>query len=190
MKVSREKCAENRDRIVTAAAELFREKGFDGVAVADIMREAGLTHGGFYGHFESKDELAAEASRAALARAAATWGRIIDQDEGGPLPALVRHYLSERHRDEPGHACIFTTLAPDAARRGGAVQAAFTEGLKPLIDLLSRIVPGADDAARRRQALAAMSEMVGALILARIVDDPAFSDEILAAAIQDLSAGG
>lgn len=189
MKVSREKCAENRDRIVAAASALFREKGFDGVAVADIMRQAGLTHGGFYGHFESKDDLAAEASRAALARSAATWGRIIDREKSDPLPALVHHYLSERHRDEPANACIFTTLAPDAARRGGAVQAAFTDGLKPLIDLLVRVVPGADDAARRQKALAAMSEMVGALVLARIVGDPAFSDEILAAATKDLSAG-
>jgi TetR/AcrR family transcriptional repressor of nem operon len=187
MKVTREKCAENRDRIVEVAGTLFREKGYDGIGVADIMKAAGLTHGGFYGHFDSKDVLAAEASRAALAKSAARWKTIAERAPDRPLPAVLEHYLSKRHRDDLGKGCMFAALGPDAARGSGAVRSTFTDGLKPFFDLLARIVPGDSRAARRRKALSSMSEMVGALILARAVDDPALSDEILTAASLDLA---
>jgi TetR/AcrR family transcriptional repressor of nem operon len=188
MKVSRETCAENRERIVEVAGKLFRERGFDGIGVADIMNAAGLTHGGFYGHFESKDALAAEASRAALARSAANWDKVVESTPDRPLRVLLERYLSGRHRDDPGRGCMFAALAADAARRDGAVRSIFTEGLRRFVDILARVAPGASRGARRRRALSSMSEMVGALILARAVDDPALSEEILAASARNLTA--
>lgn len=187
MKVSREKYAENRDHIISAAGKLFREKGFDGIGVADIMKAAGLTHGGFYGHFGSKDKLAAEASKAALARAEAHWEKLIESAPDRPLRALIEDYLSQRQRDDPGKSCAFAALASDAARSGGAVRSVFTDALKTSSDLLARVVPETSQAVRRRRALSSMSEMVGALILARAVDDPALSDEILAASSRSLA---
>src|SRR5262245_24790993 len=109
MKVTREQAAENRERIVNTAARLFRERGFDGVGVADIMKGAGLTHGGFYGHFASKDDLAAEACARALEKSAMKWSAILDTD-ANPLDTIVASYLSEAHRDRPGSGCAIAAL--------------------------------------------------------------------------------
>ena len=188
MRVSREKAAENRERIVDAAAAQFRAKGFGGIGVADIMRAADLTHGGFYGHFGSKEDLAAEASRRALSKGVARWETIAAAAPDGPFAALVTHYLTPRHRDRAADGCAFATLGAEAAREGKAVRSAFADGLRPMLRILAKAIPGRSKAARRRKAVAAMSEMVGAMILARAVDDPALSDEILAAARLDLLA--
>src|SRR3954451_5784146 len=102
MKVSRDQAAKNRERIVETAAQLFRERGFEGIGVADLMKEAGLTHGGFYGHFSSKDDLIAEASARALMQSLALWSELADRATGNPLPALAAAYLSKGHRDKPG----------------------------------------------------------------------------------------
>src|ERR1700681_3025378 len=102
MRVMREKAAEHRERIIDAASAWFREKGFDGIGVADIMKAADLTHGGFYGHFASKDDLVAQASERALARAATNWARVVADAPDKPYAALLAHYLSARHRDDPG----------------------------------------------------------------------------------------
>src|SRR5580700_1114556 len=107
MKVSRQKAAEHRERIIDAAGALFREKGFDGIGLADIMKAADLTHGGFYGHFASKDDLVAQASERAMARAATNWGKVIADAPRSPYAAFLNHYLSPRHRDDPGHGCAF-----------------------------------------------------------------------------------
>jgi TetR/AcrR family transcriptional repressor of nem operon len=186
MRVSRQKAAANRERIIDAAGALFREKGFDGIGVADIMKAVDLTHGGFYGHFASKDDLIAQASRRALASAAANWGKIVDEAPKHRYAALLEHYLSPRHRDHPGHGCAFAALSADAARCGKPVRAAFAGGLEPLIDIVVGAIPGRSKPARRRKAIAAVAELVGALILARAVDDPALSDEILDAARSEL----
>jgi TetR/AcrR family transcriptional repressor of nem operon len=188
MRVTREKAAANRDRIIDAAGALFRAKGFDGIGVADIMKAADLTHGGFYGHFGSKDDLIAEASRRALMRGAANWERVAGESAGEPFAALLKHYLSPRHRDDPERGCAFAALSGDAARCGKSVRRAFTEGLQPLIEILAKSLPGRSQVARRRKALAVMAELVGALALARVVDDPTFSDEILQAAHRHLLA--
>jgi len=187
MRVSREQAAENRARIVAAAAALFREKGFDGISVADIMQAAELTHGGFYGHFKSKDDLAAQASCAALGRSVAKWEEIAALEGDKTYEALVASYLRPGHRDHPARGCALTALGADAARQGRPVRAAFREGLTRLVDILAASVPGTK-AARRRRALAAMAQMVGAVVLSRAVDDAALSDEILAAARHDLLA--
>jgi len=189
MRVSRQKAAENRERIIDAAASLFRAKGFGGIGVADIMKAADLTHGGFYGHFASKDDLVAQASRRAMARAAANWQRVVEEATGRPYAALLRHYLTPRHRDEAERGCAFASLSNDAARSGRKVRAAFGEGLSSLIDILAQAVPGRSKIARRRKAVAAMACLVGALSLARAVGDPDLSDEILEAVRQELLAG-
>src|SRR5580658_10489826 len=182
MRVSRQKAAEHRERIIDAAGALFREKGFDGIGLADIMKAADLTHGGFYGHFASKDDLAAQASKRTMARAAMNWGKVIGDAKGNPYAALLDHYLSPRHRDDPGQGCAFAALGSDAARCGKPVRAAFAEGMAPLIDILSEVVAGRTKAARRRKAIATLTQLVGAIVLSRAVGDAGLSDEILGAA--------
>ncbi|HEY4139776.1 MAG TPA: TetR/AcrR family transcriptional regulator [Pseudolabrys sp.] len=186
MRVSREKAAENRETIVKAAGDLFREKGFSGIGVADIMQAADLTHGGFYRHFKSKDDLSAQASKAVMTRAAAHWTKTLEEHPEDALEILVERYLSEKMRDDRGHSCAFASLGADAAREGKPVRRAFTDGLRPLIDVLTKLLPGISKAARRRKALTTMSQLVGAMVLARAVDDTEFSDEILTAAKADL----
>jgi TetR/AcrR family transcriptional repressor of nem operon len=188
MRVSREQAALNRDRIIDAAGALFRAKGFGGVGVADIMKAADLTHGGFYGHFSSKDDLVAQASKRAMARAATNWERVVADAPDTPFAALLKHYLSERHRDEPGKGCVFAALAADASRSGKVVRSAFAEGLEPLLDILTDAIPDRSKAARRRKAVAAMAALVGALGLARATEGTPLSDEILDAARRELLA--
>lgn len=188
MRVSREKAAEHRERIIDAAGALFRSKGFGGVGIADIMKAADLTHGGFYGHFVSKDDLIAQASERSMARAAANWRKVIAEAPDDSYAALLKHYLSQRHRDDPGHGCAFAALSGDASRCGKPVRDAFAQGLEQLIDILTLVTPGRSKAARRRKAIAALAELVGALVLARAVGDDALSDEILDGARRELLA--
>src|SRR5580693_7602594 len=200
MRVSREKAAEHRDRIIDAAGALFRAKGFGGIGVADIMKAADLTHGGFYGHFASKEDLVAQASRRSMARAAANWTKLVEAAPDSPYAALLKHYLSPKHRDDPGKGCAFAALGNDAARSGKVVRKAFAEGLAPLIDILAQSIPGKSasrksipdksKAARRRKAVAAMATLVGALTLARAVEGTPLSDEMLEAAHRELAAAG
>ena len=187
MRVSREKFAESRKRILEAAATLFREKGFDGVGLGDIMKAAGLTHGGFYGHFGSKEDLEAQALSLALARSLTDWSKLVDSAAARPLSALAGQYLSPHHRENIGEGCPIAALGADAAREGECVRGALTVGLEPVLALLSNIVPGRSKAQRRRKAIATLAEMVGAMILARAVNDPALSDEILAATSLNVS---
>ncbi len=188
MRVSRQQAAANRERIIDAAGALFRRKGFEGIGVADIMKAADLTHGGFYGHFDSKEDLVAQASRRAMVRAAENWTSVTASAPEQPLQALLDHYLSARHRDQPGSGCAFAALSCDAARCGRDVREAFAEGLEPLIDILTRAIPGKSKATRRRKAVAAMAELVGAVTLARAVKNAPLSDEILDAARVELLA--
>jgi TetR/AcrR family transcriptional repressor of nem operon len=190
MRVSRQKAAENRERIIDAASALFRANGFGGIGVADIMQAADLTHGGFYGHFASKDDLVAQACRKATAQAAANWQRTAAKAPGDPHAALLTRYLQPRHRDEPGQGCVFAALGADAARSGPMVQEALADGLEPLIDLLAKSAPGRSKTERRRKGVAAMAGLVGALLLARAVGKGEFSDEILEATRRELLATG
>ncbi len=190
MRVSREKAAENRERIIEAAGALFRAKGFGGIGVADIMKAADLTHGGFYGHFASKDDLAAEASRRTMVQAAERWAATVAAHPDRPFAALLERYLSARHRDAPEHGCSFAALGNDAARSGKIVRDAFAEGLEPLIEILAQSIPGRSKAARRRKAVATMATLVGALTLARAVAGSPLSDEILQATRRELLAVG
>ena len=186
MKVTREQAAQNRERIIKTAARLFREKGFDGVGVADLMKSAGLTHGGFYGHFASKSDLAAKACEISLAASREKWARLAEAAGEDALAALVDNYLSDVHRDRLSSGCVLSTLGPEAAREGGPVKHAVANGLKGLLEVLEQSVPGRSPEQRRKAALAAMAQMVGAVVLSRIADDEALSDEILAAVRSDL----
>jgi len=185
VRVTREQAAANREKILDVAGTLFRERGFDGIGVADIMKRAGLTHGGFYGHFASKDDLAAEITARVLGRDG--W---LERLTGKPDPSsaeVVRAYLSPRHRDDAGRGCLFAALGSDVVRQPRSVRRAFTEGLRRRVDVLRRLVPGRSAAARRQKALATMAGMVGALILSRAVDDPRLSEEILDATASTLA---
>ena len=193
MRVSRQKAAENRERIIEAAGALLRANGFSGIGVADIMKAANLTHGGFYGHFKSKDDLVAQACRKVTAHAAENWEKTAAKSPDDAYAALLTHYLRPRHRDEPAQGCCFAALGADAARSSPVVQDAFADGLEPLIDLLAKSAPGKTKAERRRQGVAAMAGLVGALLLARAVGTKAnkeFSDEILDATRRELLSSG
>lgn len=185
MKVSRAQAEENRRRIVATAGRLFRERGLDGIGVADLMKAAGLTHGGFYGHFQSKDDLASEAATEALAAGIAKWTGVIEGAEN-PVAALVALYLSEGHKREMGEGCALAALGPDAARRGSALKASFSEGVEAHLALLAEHLPGRTQTERRRKAMAFLAEMVGALVLARAVDDKHLARDLLGAATDDL----
>ncbi|HEX2010356.1 MAG TPA: TetR family transcriptional regulator, partial [Roseateles sp.] len=171
MKVSKAQSAENRQAIVDAAARLYRERGFAGVGVAEISREAGFTHGGFYGHFASKDALAAEACQQSLSQSLAKLQTSLTQHRGDARPYFQR-YLRAEHRDHPGAGCAIAALAAEAARAEGPVPAALTEGIAGYLQALATHrpdgslaeVPGADDKAR---AVLALSALVGGLVLAR-----------------------
>ena len=182
MKVSREQAAQNRERILDAAAQLFRERGFDGVGVADLMKEAGLTHGGFYGHFSSKEDLIAEASARALTGSLALLAKAAERASGDPLSAVAGAYLASSHRDNPGAGCLLAALGPDVSRQGPAVRRAATDHLRAAFDLLAKLVRGTSKAARRRKAISTYATLVGAMVMARAVDDRALSQEILDAA--------
>ncbi|HVK79996.1 MAG TPA: helix-turn-helix domain-containing protein [Verrucomicrobiae bacterium] len=173
MRVSREQAETNRAAIVTAASRLFREKGFDGVGVDAIMQAAGLTHGGFYRNFASKDALAAEAIDRAFAGASRDATSIRD---------YAARYLTPKHRDNPAAGCTFAALAGDVAREGKAVRHTFTQHVEAYLDRFVGWMEGRTAAVRRKQAINALAGLVGALTLARAVDDPELSDEILAAA--------
>ncbi|MBV8034074.1 TetR/AcrR family transcriptional regulator [Roseateles sp.] len=178
MKVSRAQAEENRERILDNAAQLFRERGFDGIGLNDLMQAAGLTRGGFYGHFESKDDLAAQATQRALQSNREQWKQQTDRS----LSAWIKAYLSDAHRDRLGAGCGLAALAGDAARGGPAVQQAFGEGVECLATTLQTQMSAADAVGRREQALALLSTLVGALLLSRAVGDAGLSRELREAA--------
>ncbi|TAJ51362.1 MAG: TetR/AcrR family transcriptional regulator [Nevskiaceae bacterium] len=167
--------AETHRRIVEQAAAAFRKHGLEGIGVADLMKQAGLTHGGFYAHFKSRDALVAEALGAACAQTLEALSRAVET-----LPperrraAAVRQYMSEAHRDNPGAGCALAALGTEAARLKPAQRERLDEHLEAVVSLLQR---GED----RPEALRRFSEMVGAMVLARAVRSKALSDEILAA---------
>ncbi len=197
MRLSKEQAARNRQSIIDTAARLFRERGIDGVGVADLMKEAGFTHGGFYNHFPSKEALAVEACGAAYEGAIAGLKESLDAGKGRPGAAFSRYvekYLSPAHRDDASSLCPMAALAVDAGRQGEEVQAAYAQGLESVLavfaDQLSRPESGgkAEDAAARERALRLASEMVGALVLSRAVADanPSLSEDILRASRKGL----
>lgn len=170
MKVSREQMAENRRRILDVANRLFKDKGFEAVSVAEVMKAAGLTHGGFYGHFTSKDDLVAQTLAHALAA---------DGFGDGAFSDFVRSYLAPRHRDNPGNGCPTAGLVAAIRHQTPAAKAVMTEGLRAQIARIEQALPDPGSPDARRAAMGSWAAMVGAVILARAVDDPQLSDEVL-----------
>jgi TetR/AcrR family transcriptional repressor of nem operon len=173
MKVSRKQVAEHRIRILAAAARLFRLRGFDDVTVAEVMNDAGLTHGAFYGYFPSKEALIAEAVGQALPPA---------PDRANPRRAAAEYadgYLSAKHRDNRATSCLFSSLGTEASRGSAELRHSMTEAICRRIGHLSAEAEGDTPREKRRAAIAAWSAMVGAMVLARLVDDEKLSKEIL-----------
>ena len=187
MRVSRAEAAQNRKRIIEVAARLFRERGFDGIGVAELMKSAGLTHGGFYGQFASKEDLMAQACTRALERSLDAFHQVVERGGRNALSAVASAYLSPTHRDRPGEGCALAALGAEAARCRSPVRSAFTQGLLPLIDVLTQLVPGKSKRAKRERALAIFASMVGALVLARVVDDPKLSKEVLQSVLASIT---
>ena len=183
MKVSREQAARNRERIVETAAQRFRERGFEGIGVADLMKEAGFTHGGFYGHFSSKEDLIAEASDRALMGSLTLFTKVAERAPADPLPAIASAYLSSTHRDKPGEGCLLAALGPDVSRHGLTVRRAVSDHVRSAVDLLAKLVPGKSRTARRQKAISTYATLVGTMVMARAVDDRALSQEILDAGL-------
>ena len=184
---SQEDKAGSHDRIVRAAAARFRESGVDGIGVADLMKNAGLTHGGFYRHFASRDELVAEA----VERALQDGGRVVDalaNDKHASLAALVDRYLSTAHRDHLATSCAVTTLAGDVARSNERARSAYTRQVGTYLDLLIKLIASGKTKSKRVKAIAALSTLVGAVSLARAVNDEKLSREILKSAADELKA--
>ena len=180
MRVSKEKAAGNRERILRSAARLFREQGIGATGVDSITEDAGLTHGGLYSQFGSKEAIAAEAVRFALARGKRVWQRTLERNPGKrALPAIVDSYLSRAHRDAPGSGCVVAALGTDIARQPRRVRQAFTREIKADLEFFSRLMAKGNRSLSYENAIVAFASMAGALILARAVNDEALSDLIL-----------
>jgi TetR/AcrR family transcriptional repressor of nem operon len=180
VRVSKERAAENRERIVSAAARLFRERGLSGAGVDALTEAAGLTHGSLYSHFGSKERLAAEALRHALNSSAAR------MNSARTLEDYVARYLSEAHRDRPGDGCVMAALAGEIPRQGDAIRHCFTDAVRDAMNRVASLEPG--DRRSDDEALAVVATLVGALTLARAVDDPELSARLLEAARKRIAA--
>jgi TetR/AcrR family transcriptional repressor of nem operon len=175
MRKSKEQKAETRQQIIEAAGTLFRRHGLDAVGVDAIMRAAGLTHGGFYGHFPSKEALVAEVAAASLTRAAARWERISQEgNQQDALERIVGSYLDPAHVAAVEQGCMLTTLGPEVARRPEA-RPALTGAVRQMLEALETCLPPG----QRNRAMTSLSCMVGAVVLARLIDDPTLSAAFL-----------
>jgi TetR/AcrR family transcriptional repressor of nem operon len=185
VRLTREQAEQNRRLIVETASRMFRLQGLENVSVADVMKESGFTHGGFYNHFKSKDELASEAIASAFDHAA---NKLSDDIASGNDPqkalnAVLADYLSPAHRDTRTGGCPAPAFPVDAARSGKDVQAAFAEGVEAYLEIFAAQM-GGDKREARQRAVALLSGIVGAVLLSRAVKkgDPKLSDELLGSA--------
>jgi TetR/AcrR family transcriptional repressor of nem operon len=182
MRYSREHKLETHARIVKKASVRLREKGAHGIGVADLMKEAGLTHGGFYAHFDSRDALVIEAFAYAMDRSTERWRKLAETTPPEKrLAAIVDSYLTTVHRDDPGHGCAIPTLGAEIARESPKTRKAFAAKLQQMIEMLADQIPEVPRKAARKQAMAAVATMMGTLVLSRIAGSGEFSDEILGA---------
>lgn len=182
MRYSREHKLETHARIVKKASVRLREKGAHGIGVADLMKDAGLTHGGFYAHFDSREALVIEAFTHAMDRSTERWRKLAEQTPPEKrLATIVNSYLTPIHRDDPGHGCAVPALGAEIARESPKTRRVFAGRLEQMIDMLAAQIPDVPRKAARKQAMAALATMMGTLVLARIAGSGDFSGEILAA---------
>ena len=180
MRVSKEQAAQNRQKILTAAGRLFRERGISATGVDAITEDAGLTHGAVYSQFGSKEAIAAEALRETLVGSKRLWRRLLERE--GPskaFPSIVATYLSPNHRDFAGRGCAVAALGSEIARQPVRVRDAFTAELKEMIEFLATVMPRTGRSRGHDDAIVALASMAGALILARAVSDERLSNRIL-----------
>src|SRR5215468_1566135 len=183
MRYSKEHKQETHDRIVRKASVRLREKGAHGIGVADLMKEAGLTHGGFYAHFDSREALVIEAFNYAMGRSTEHWRKLAEQTPPDKrFAAIVESYLTTIHRDDPGRGCAVPTLGPEIARESPKTRKAFAAKLEEMIEMMADQLPEVPRKAARAQAIAALSTMAGALVLSRVAGSGEFSEEILGVA--------
>ena len=179
MGYSKAQKARTHKRIIAIASKRFREKGLAGFGIAELMKEAGLTVGGFYKHFDSRDDLVAEGINSAFGG----WKRRVEatKSSGPPMSyeKLIDEYLNEAHRDNPGTGCAFSALAPEIARSDKRTRALTSEQVRNDLQLIVGLLPGEDKRAARSRAILTFSALVGAMALARAVSDEALSREIL-----------
>lgn len=181
MRYSREHKQETHDRIVKKASVRLREKGAHGIGVADLMKEAGLTHGGFYAHFDSREALVIEAFAYAMDRSMEHWRKQSDQvAPEKQLGQIVETYLSTLHRDNPGHGCSIPALGAEIARESPKTRKAFAGKLDQMIEMMVDFIPLPRKAARK-QAIATLATMAGTMLLARVAGSSELSDEVLKA---------
>ena len=180
MRYSREHKLETHTRIVKKASVRLREKGAHGIGVADLMKDAGLTHGGFYAHFDSREALVIEAFTHAMDRSTERWRKLAEQTPPEKrLAMIVNTYLTPLHRDDPGHGCSIPALGAEIARESPKTRRAFAGRLEQMIDTLAAQLPGVPRKAARKQVMAAIATMMGTLVLARVAGSGDFSDELL-----------
>lgn len=178
MRVSRAQAEANREAVINAASRLFREHGFDGIGLKDLMKGAGLTQGGFYKQFESKDDLAAQASRRAMEHATRRWS-VVAAASPDPLEAVIGLYLSLGHREEKSDGCPLVALGSDAARQSEEVRIPFQDGIAAHLEILDELMPGAEGPGTQYKAMAMLSLMVGAVTISRILKDEEMSQRFL-----------
>ena len=182
MRYSKEHKLETHARIVKKASVRLREKGAHGIGVADLMKDAGLTHGGFYAHFDSREALVIEAFADAMDRSTERWRKIAAQTPPEKrLATIVESYLTPVHRDDPGHGCALPTLGAEIARENPRTRKAFAAKLEQMIEMLADQIPDVSRKAARQQAMAVIATMMGTLVLARVAGSGEFSDAILSA---------
>ena len=180
MRYSKDHKQETHARIVKKASVRLREKGAHGIGVADLMKQAGLTHGGFYAHFDSREALVIEAFAYAMDRSTERWRKLVeDMPPEQRLAMIADSYLTRAHRDDPGHGCAVPTLGAEIARENPKTRKAFAARLEQMIEMLADQIPDVPRATARKQAMASLATMTGTLVLARIAGSGAFSDDIL-----------
>lgn len=177
MRITREKAAENREKVLAAAAKLFREHGLDGVGIDAVAAAAGLTHGAIYSHFKSKDELAAAAIAHAMHRSMGEWLALTQGlDAKAAFERLLRAYVSRAHRNAPEEGCAIAALGGSAPRQAAPLRGVFRDAVARLIE----VVASAGGTRQRERAIVNAATMIGAIVMARAAaSDPALSDEIL-----------
>jgi TetR/AcrR family transcriptional repressor of nem operon len=169
--------AQTHERVLRVAARRVREDGLEHPGVSELMREAGLTHGGFYKHFASREDLIRQAAALALAKGTQQMAQAARTDEAEPLTGLIEAYLSRRHRDDPGTGCALVTLGSAAARGDNELRDAYEEQVRQYLGLITELVPAGQD--QRAEAILVLSALVGGVLMARAVRDENLSDELL-----------
>jgi TetR/AcrR family transcriptional repressor of nem operon len=182
MRYSKEHKQETHDRIVKKASVRLREKGAHGIGVADLMKEAGLTHGGFYAHFDSREALVIEAFGYAMDRANERWRKIAEETpQEKRLATIIETYLSPTHRDDPGRGCAVPALGAEIARESPKTRKAFAAKLEQMIEMMADQILDVPRRTARKQAMATLATMIGTMVLSRIAGNSEFSDEFLSA---------